>query len=168
MLPGEKFFLFTAMFGQDPALLEKVSDILKRKFGPVIAASELFDFSHTDYYEDEMGKNLKKIFFAFKKPIRPERLIDIKLSAMKIESRFSITLKRRVNLDPGYISPGKVVLATHKDYSHRIYLGKGVYAEVTLFYKDNSFNFFPWTYPDYKTTISIDFFNRARKLCYNK
>lgn len=160
------------MFGQNRDLLEEASLVLKRKFGPIMVRSKLFDFTHTDYYEGEMGKGLKKTFLVFKKQIKPEKLIDLKLYAMKIESRFSVKkdgiARRMVNLDPGYLSLSKLVLSTHKDYSHRIYLGKGIYAEVTLFYKDNSFRPFPWTYPDYAASEYITFFNDARKSCYNK
>jgi hypothetical protein len=87
---------------------------------------------------------------------------------MKIEKRFSIANKRQINIDPGYLSLDKVVLATHKDYSHRLYLGKGIYGEVTLFFKDKTFNPFPWTYPDYRTHEYINFFNDAREICYNR
>jgi len=179
----ELVFLFTAIFTRDVSLFEKIFNIMERRFGPVSKRSKIFNFTQTDYYTEEMGPGLKKIFFVFKKPISPERLIDIKLYTMKLESKFSArTLclekshrsmkrrgeKRRVNLDPGYLSLSKVVLATHKDYAHRLYLGKGIYGEITLFFKDKTFTPFPWTFPDYRTPDYINFFNNARKLCYNK
>ena len=164
----ELVFFFTAIFGQDVSLIEKASGIMERRFGPVSNRSKIFNFTQTDYYTAEMGGGLKKMFFVFKKPIFPENLIDIKLYTMKLESKFSVSEKRRVNLDPGYLSLSKVVLATHKDYAHRLYLGKGIYGEITLFFKDKTFTPFPWTFPDYRTPDYINFFNDERKICYNK
>lgn len=173
-LSGKKrlVFLFVGIFGQDQSLFEEISKIMERKFGPICGRSELFDFIHTDYYTEEMGPNLKKIFYVFERPIPPQKLVDIKLYTNRLEARFSKKekgiMRRQVNLDPGYLSLNKVVLASTKDYSHRLYLGKGIYGEVTLFYKDKIFNPFPWTYPDYKTAGYINFFNQMRKLCYNR
>lgn len=164
----ELVFLFTAIFTQDVSLIEKASNIMERRFGPISNRSKIFNFTQTDYYTEEMGGGLKKMFFIFKKPIAPEKLIDIKLYTMKLESKFSVGEKRRVNLDPGYLSLSKVVLATHKDYAHRLYLGKGIYGEITLFFKDKTFTPFPWTFPDYRTPDYINFFNDERKICYNK
>lgn len=165
-------FLFTAIFSRDVSLFDKISVILERKFRRISKRSKIFDFIHTDYYTEEMGKDLKKMFFVFGKPISPEKLINIKLYTMKLERKFSIKenvcLKRRVNLDPGYLSLSKVVLSTRKDYTHRLYLGKDIYGEITLFFKDKTFTPFPWTFPDYRTPEYINFFNDARKLCYNK
>jgi hypothetical protein len=94
---------------------------------------------------------------------------------MKVEAKFALAppkengkIKRTLNLDPGYLSLAKVVLASTKDYSHRLYLGRGIYGEVTLFFKDKSYNPYPWTYPDYRTPEYINFFNQMRKICYNK
>lgn len=168
-------FLFLGLFGQNPSLFEEAVDILQRRFGPVLTHSTLFDFTHTDYYREEMGSNLKKMFYVFKKPILPESLPRIKLYTIKVEAKFALAtpkkngrIKRTLNLDPGYLSLGKVVLASTKDYSHRLYLGRGIYGEVTLFFKDKSYNPYPWTYPDYRTPEYINFFNQIRKMCYNK
>ena len=164
--------LFVGIFGRDTSFFETVARIMRRKFGHIHSRSELFDFTHTDYYMEEMGENLKKMFFVFEKPIYPGQLADIKRYTGKLEAKFSQKeeglTRRRVNLDPGYLSLNKVVLASTKDYSHRLYLGKGIYGEVTLFFKNKTFTPFPWTYPDYKTPGYVNFFNEMRKICYNR
>ena len=173
--------LLVGIFGWDTSLFEVIARIMERKFGPICGRSELFDFTHTDYYTEEMGPNLKKIFYVFSRPIHPDELAAIKLYTRKLEARFSLKeteygrrnrewpeRRRQVNLDPGYLSLNKVVLASTKDYSHRLYLGKGIYGEVTLFFKNKTFTPFPWTYPDYKTLGYVNFFNEMRKICYNR
>lgn len=168
----ELVYLFLGVFGREPSLFEEIAAIMERKFGCICGRSELFNFDHTGYYTEEMGPGLKKKFYAFENPIVSQKLVDIKNYTNKLEARFAQKaggeMRRRVNLDPGYLSLNKVVLASTKDYSHRLYLGKGIYGEVTLFYKDKTFTPFPWTYPDYKTSGYIDFFNRMRKIYYNR
>ena len=138
--------------------------LLSRRFGKVDFDSLGIAFVHTDYYKDEFGDNLKKRFVSFKRLILPAKLPQIKLITNSIESKFSKAGKRCVNIDPGYLDSAKLVLATTKDFVHRIYLSKGIYAEVTLYYKDKTFNSWPWTYPDYRTVEYIGIFNRIRSL----
>ena len=112
-----------------------------------------------------MGRGLKRRFYSFSESIKPDRLVDIKLLTNEIEDRFSRSAdfpSRRINLDPGYISPAKLVLASTKNYSHRIYLAKGIYAEVTLYFEKGTFHSFPWTYPDYKSKEYLEIFNKIR------
>lgn len=145
---------------------------MERKFGHISSRSELFDFTHTDYYTEEMGPNLKKIFYVFERPIPLQKLVDVKIYTNRLEAKFSKRekgiMRRQVNLDPGYLSLNKVVLASTKDYSHRLYLGKGIYGEVTLFFKNKTFTPFPWTYPDYQTPGYIKFFNSVRKIGWGR
>lgn len=135
----------TALFARAAALLERA---LRNK---VDFESEVSDFSHTDYYTKEMGPGLKRKFISFEKVVDPEGLYKVKLAANKLERRLSSGERRVINIDPGYLDLSKLVLFSTKDYSHRIYLRNGIYAEVTLFYRDRAFNPWPWTYPDYKT-----------------
>ncbi|MCX5656952.1 MAG: DUF4416 family protein, partial [Candidatus Omnitrophica bacterium] len=105
-------------------------------------------------------------FISFKKSINAERIIKIKLFTNKLEG---ITCRpklsgRKINLDPGYVTDAKLVLATTKDYCHRIYLGGGIFGEVTLGFKEGSFRDFPWTYPDYRKLGYINFFNEVRTI----
>ncbi|MBA7589860.1 hypothetical protein ES708_31953 [subsurface metagenome] len=136
------------------------------EFGEIAFKSDEFDFIMTDYYTPEMGENLKKRFYCFSQPINPEKLSEVKRKTNDIENEFSRgsgkTLSRTVNIDPGYITLSKLVLASTKDYSHRIYIGDNIYAEVTLQFIKNSFIPIETTYPDYQIPLSIDFFNDVR------
>jgi len=147
-------------------MLECTVTSLEDEFGPIEFKSAAFDFDMTDYYTDEMGEDLRKIFYCFKNPIEPGILPDIKLKTNEIELRFARGDKenplRTVNIDPGYITLSKLVLASTKDYSHRIYIGKGIYAETTLRFLHGLFVSIDTTYPDYRTPLATDFFNRAR------
>lgn len=155
--------LFTAVFTNQTELFDSVKKILEKEFGRIDMESEIFPFENTDYYEEEMGKNLKKKFFFFEKLIMPENIVDIKLKTIEIEENFKVEGKRKINIDPGYIDLSKIVLSSTKDFSHRIYLGKGIYAEVTLFFKKGIFHPFPYTYPDYRTEGYIKVFTMARE-----
>jgi hypothetical protein len=114
-----------------------------------------------------MGPNLLRKFVGFEKLIRPKELASAKLFTNDLEEKISERFgseRRVINLDPGYITLAKLVLASTKDYSHRIYLGDGIFAEVTLYYSNKRFHAWPWTYPDYKTSDYCRFFERMRKL----
>lgn len=126
--------------------------------------SEVMDFTFTGYYDKEMGAGIKRQFVSFTRLILPEQLPVIKLLTNKIEQDLALKGKRRVNIDPGYLSLAKVVLATTKDYSHRLYLEQGIYGEVTLTYARGKFSSFPWTYPDYQTQAYQQFFGEIREI----
>jgi len=111
-----------------------------------------------------MGKDLKRKFISFQKLIPPPRISEIKLFTNGIEKRFAKVNKRRINIDPGYLNSAKLVLATTKDFSHRIYLRKGIFAELTLFYEDKKFHPLKWTYPDYCSQPYYDILNRIRDI----
>ena len=130
----------------------------------MLISSEVFPFRYTDYYRDEMGDGLRKVFFAFSSFVCPDEIDSWKRWTVNLERRYSQRGKRRVNLDPGYLTLSKLVLASTKNYSHRIYIRKGIYAEITLRYFNDSYRDLEWTYPDYKDEPSIDFLNEARVL----
>lgn len=136
---------------------------MRRRFGEIDFESAVFDFSQTDYYRKEFGPGLLRQFISFKKLIPAERLSKIKNLTNKIERKLSNSGRRTVNIDPGYICLSKLVLASTKDYKHRIYLGGGIYAEITLIYQGKIF--VPWecTYPDYRSPEYIEVFNRIRE-----
>lgn len=151
--------------------LEEAKKYLVRKFGEIDYESSMIDFNFTDYYQKEMGRNLKRRFISFKNLIAPVELPDIKLYTNRLEERFSRSKNkpsRNINLDPGYITSAKLILATTKDYFHRIYLNSGIFAEITLFFKVGSFQPFNWTYLDYKTKQYINIFNCIRNLYMKK
>lgn len=127
-------------------VLKKMED----RFGSIDILSKRLDFSHTDYYEDEMGKGLFRKIVSFEKLIKPDSLSDIKLFTNGVEDKYlKEDGKRIINIDPGYISLEKMVLASCKNFSHRIYLKKGVYADLTLIYRTGGFQPLEWTFPDY-------------------
>lgn len=133
-------------------------------FGALDLKSKVFAFDYTDYYLEEMGSPLYKQFVAFAKLIPPEALAEVKRATNRIEERFRSAGKRTVNLDPGYVDAARVVLATTKDYDHRVYLQKGIFADVHLRFRHTGLAFNPWTYPDYKSAEAQDFFLKLREL----
>ena len=141
--------LIVSLFTGDQTLLAVARGALANHFGRIDYESEILPFDHTSYYSREFGDHLLRQVVAFADLIAPERLAEIKHSTNELEATWLDGGRRRVNLDPGYVSLGKLVLATTKDYSHRIYLGQGIYAEVTLKYEHGVFRAWGWTYPDY-------------------
>jgi len=137
------------------------------KFGPIDAKSPEFDFNTSDYYKDEMGNDLKKIFYSFEKLVQPDSLADIKNRTILIELEFVTNNNRNINIDPGYLEESKLVLASTKNFSHRIYLKDNIWAEVTLAYTRSEFKTHPWTYPDYSSELALKFLTAAR-IIYRK
>ena len=162
----KKVTLVIGMLSKDKKLFDKAEEFFIKDFGPIDYRSPALLFKYTDYYEREMGAGLKRVFISFKKLISPEKISKIKLLANSVEEKLAKNNKRRINLDPGYVSDAKLILATTKDYCHRIYLTNGIYAEVTLKWRRDGFEPFEWTYPDYQSREYIDIFNTLRKrLC---
>jgi len=142
---------------------------LCKHFGAIDSRSAEFPFDITDYYSDQMGTNLTRRFLSFADLIAPDRLAEIKLLTNQLERDLAATAKwpveRPINIDPGYVTLSKLILATTKDYAHRVYLGRGIYAEVTLKFKKGKFEPWPWTYPDYRTEGYLSWFAKVRDLC---
>ncbi|MFQ5812312.1 MAG: DUF4416 family protein [Anaerolineae bacterium] len=156
--------LIASMFTASGELLEEAQGKLSQKFGPIDYESELLPFDHTTYYAAEFRENLKRRFVAFEKLVPPGELAEIKLLTNALEMEWAVEGNRRINIDPGYVSHSKLVLATTKNHAHRIYLGQGIYAEVTLHFRDGTFRAWPWTYPDYASPPLIAIFNQIREL----
>lgn len=155
--------LFVGMIGKTETLFKKAEDLLKERFKEPDLISCVFPFDATTYYNNEFGKPLKKKFISFKELILEGMLSEIKVFTNALEEKFLNKGKRRINIDPGYLTTGKVVLASTKDSYHRIYLKDGIYAEVTLYFYKGGFHEFPWTYPDFKKKEYRDFFLKLRK-----
>lgn len=149
---------------QSNVVRDKTLVLLKEHFGDIDFCSQPKNFEYTDYYEPELGSSLKRIFVSFKRLWGEDKLAALKLYTNKLEKHFSQKGKRRINIDPGFLSLGKLILATTKDQSQRIYLRDGIFAEVTLFFKEGSFRPLSWTYPDYRSKEYIDIFNSIRKI----
>ncbi|MDZ7294224.1 MAG: DUF4416 family protein [candidate division KSB1 bacterium] len=141
--------------------------LLQERFGEIVLESEHYPFDFTTYYEDEMGTSLRKYFVSFAELIQPEDLVDAKLCTNAMEQELATAGKRNVNLDPGYLECAKVVLATTKDYGHRIYLGRGIYGDLHLRYRHGHFEPLEWTYPDYRQPLSLEFFAKVREWYLN-
>ena len=135
-------------------------------WGKIALASPLFDFTETNYYEQSMGTDLKKKLFAFESLIDPSAITPAKHQSNDWEESFKTaneyTEKRPINIDPGYLTEAKLVLATTKDRDHRIYLDNGIFAEVTLYYRQGVWEKSRWTYPDYQRPDFHEFFNQCR------
>jgi len=138
--------------------------MLEKMFGTIDFRSPLMNFTQTDYYNDEMGEELKRVIFSFKKLVRPESAYKAKLKTNALEKKLSQNGKRRINIDPGYLNMSKLVLFSTKDYTHRIPMPRGIFAEITLFYQNKQYNPWPWTYPDYKTKEYRDIFESIRNI----
>ncbi len=147
--PPKPAKLVIGLFTRKQELMTDVAGRLMECFGPIDLISPLFPFDFTTYYEKEMGSPLFRKIFAFKCLIKQDDLSGIKLKTNAIEEVFATDQKRQVNIDPGYLLMERLVLATGKNFAHRIHIGKGIYADLTLIYQKNSFQPLPWTYPDY-------------------
>jgi hypothetical protein len=160
--------LFIGMLSPEPELFDICADIVCQEYGPIDCQSEIVPWTNSDFYQDEMGSGILRKFIFFEQLIDPGDLPAIKISTARIEKNLAIqtvnNARRRINLDPGYVTEAKVVLATTKDYTHRLYIGEGIYAEVTLRYvnKNRSFSPFDYTYLDYRSETYTTMFNKAR------
>lgn len=156
--------LIAAITINDVNLWPTVRERLETEFSPIDSFLDWYDFTHTTYYESEMGANLKKRMVSFQDLIAPEALPEIKVRTNQLEEAFAVEGRRRVNIDPGYVCSAKLVLATTKDYGHRLYLGQGIFGDVHLRYQRKTFQPQEWTYPDYREPQVIYFFEEVRKL----
>lgn len=161
---------FVGMLSPDASLFDACAEIIRAEYGLIDHQSDILPWSNTAYYREEMGPGIVRKFLFLERLRDPAELPEMKLFTDGIEKAFSArsggALKRRINLDPGYVTEAKVVLATAKDFSHRVYIGKGIYAEVTLRYSANDRSFMPCdhTYPDYRTEAYTTLFNNARDI----
>jgi hypothetical protein len=160
-----KFFL--GLLTSRPDLAAEIEERISLAFGEVDLRSDSFPFNSTDYYEKEMGKPITRRFFSLS-DLRPaELLAEMKLKTNELETLFAqavSAVRRPVNLDPGYIEQSKIVLASTKNFYHRILLADGIYAEVTMHYEKGGWQPFPWTFPDFRGGRYNEFFTRLREV----
>ncbi len=165
--PTPAAVLLMAAFSRYDEALDWARDRAVETFGPVAMRSDAFDFDQTDYYDTTMGTGLRKIFFTFGAPFDPADLPDVKLTANRWEQEYAGHADhpepRPLNIDPGYLTLGKLVLASTKDHAHRIYLARGIYAEVTLYYKHDRWRPREWTFADYRREDYQQFFSQCRR-----
>lgn len=163
--PGEPIpsKLFASLIAGEDDLCCQTMETLKKGLGEIDWISEKLPFDFTHYYDQEMGGNLFRYFITFAPLISRDSLPGIKLETNHLEETFARSGgNRRVNIDPGYLCHSQVILATTKGYAHRPYLAKGIYADLTLIYRDKSFQPLDWTYPDYRQEGTIQLFNQIR------
>ncbi|MCL2143929.1 MAG: DUF4416 family protein [Endomicrobia bacterium] len=154
--------LFCGIISADDEITKKAFEELETKFGKIDIKSETVPFDFTSYYNSEMGGDLKRFWVSFESLIFADELAEIKIFTNAVEDGFAVNNKRRVNIDPGYLNPANVILASTKDFSHRIYLSKGIYGEVTVMYQKKDFIKLPWSYPDYLSAPAKKFLLEAR------
>ena len=154
--------LFIGIFTSEKELTFDVLNALVDRFGPVDLISPWLPFDFTTYYKEEMGASLKRRIFSFKTLIDQPAIVKIKLDTNRMEKRWSRDGNRRINLDPGYLLAERLVLATGKNFSHRIYLDKGIYADLTLVFQQGAYHALPWTYPGYQQPELQMFFAKVR------
>lgn len=156
--------LICGLIAREPHI-SGAEELLEKTFGKIDSASEVISFDFSDYYEPEMGKELLRRWVSFEGTIGQPEIVRAKLKAIGMERDLaSPDGKRTVNLDAGYVSASKLVLASTKNFSHRIYLWGGIFAEIALIFEHGSFEPLRWTYPDYRTEVAVEYFKRVRKL----
>ena len=165
--PPKPAKLVISIFLKDKDLINSLTDELSQKFGNIDIISDWMSFDYTSYYESEMGTPLFRKMISFTNLIEQSRLSEIKLETNKLELKLSKDKKRRVNIDPGYLLLERFVLATGKNFTHRIYIGNKIYADLTLIYTKGDFKTLAWTYPDYADKPVITFLNKVRNQYIN-
>ncbi|MBF0473638.1 MAG: DUF4416 family protein [Nitrospirae bacterium] len=163
----ERGLLFSGLLYSDTFVYSQTIPVLKDMFGEIYYESPALSWSHSNFYKEELGLPILRRFIFFDGIYDPSRLADSKLIANNIEQQFSIDGKRRINIDPGYMTLAKVVLASTKNYSHRIYLDKGIFAELTLINIKGKFQPLLFTYPDFKETPTLDIFHHVRNMAHS-
>jgi hypothetical protein len=154
--------LVASLFSAERPLMEEAISFLSNAVCPVDWVSGEMAFDKTDYYTAEMGWPLFRRFVSFAALIPFEDLVRIKLLTNEYESKTGLYGRRRINIDPGCLSAERLILATGKNYIHRVYLGSGIYADLTLIYREGSFRKLEWTYPDYASPEVTEMFNTLR------
>jgi len=167
----EPFFPVKLIFGiisGSQGLIEEIEEPLTQRYGLIDFRSPLVPFTFTDYYTSQMGENLLRRFIGFQQLIKPELLPDIKIYSNQLEEEYALRsprVSRPINLDPGYLTASCLILASTKNYSHRIPLREGIYAQLEyIFKKRGEVQTFPWTYPDYRTKGHQQIFLELRSI----
>jgi len=158
--PGK---LIIGLLMTDRALFEPLAVELFSMYGAPDMISSWMSFDYTAYYESELGSPLYRRLLTFKTLIDQLELAAVKLATNRLEQEYSQNHRRRVNIDPGYLLYERFVLASGKNFAHRIYIGQCIYADLTLVYRKGAYETLPWTYPDYADQPIRSFLERVRK-----
>ena len=164
--PHKPVLLFVAVFSRHEAAIDWAKEKLTSQWGPIALASPVFEFRETAFYEASMGADLRKTLWAFETLSEPAALPALKHQSNAWEEEYQKLGRhvelRPLNLDPGYVTEAKLVLATTKDRDHRLYLAEGIFGEVTLFFRHGAWVSRPWTYPDYQRPEYHQFLTQCR------
>jgi hypothetical protein len=159
--------LVIGLLSGEPGMLESMRARLADRFGPEEEVLPPIPFTWTRYYLDELGPEPWRSFVSYERLIQREEVVAIKRWTNELEAETSVEGKRRVNLDPGYMTLGQFFLATTKDQRHRVYVRDGIFIEPTLYFENGLFQPFAWTYPDYRSEVYLGYLRDARaKLAY--
>ena len=166
----EKEKLIIGVIYHEKEILDRALEILTREFGEIEAVSEDFSFSKefSTYYDEEMGGEGLRRIYSFKETVDPSRQAAIKLRTNEIEAELSQDGGRQINLDPGFINHGRLLLATTKATGFRIPLSDGIYTELTLFWARGGWQKLPWTYRDYQSEKVQKFITQVRRTYLNQ
>lgn len=159
--------LICGIISSEERFFKKAEEHLVRLYGPLDLSSPFFPFNFTDYYEKQMGKDLKRQFISFMSLISPQTLSEIKIRTNTLEKEIREEMKqnrRAVNIDPGYLTASALIMATAKDFAHRIPLQDGIYAHLELLFGKDVVRTLDWTYPDFKTEQYQKFFLDVRRI----
>jgi len=158
--------LIVGILASDERCLAAAREGVLGALGPADLFSEVWAFDQTDYYADELGPRVLRQFVSIEQLIDPGDLADVKHRTNEMERQLAATLAmpfpRPVNLDPGVVEPSKLILASTKNFAHRIYIGRKMYAEVTLVFDKGQWRLLPYTFPDYKRPEYHAFFSMVR------
>jgi hypothetical protein len=159
--------LMVGILAADGRCLDAACRRVIETFGQADLTSPVYPFDLTEYYKEQAGPNILRQFLAIEQLIDPGQMADIKHKANQIEKELAESLKtpfsRPVNLDPGYVEPSKLVLASTKNFAHRVYIGTGIWAEVTLTYNRGIWQVYPYTFPDFKSGRYNTFLSEVRE-----
>ncbi len=163
--PPKGRLIVSIIYNSMDALADSLSR-LEKQFGRV--QCETMEIAYTgEQYAEEMGEQLQRRLYSFSKEVERDKLPDIKTACAKIEKQFGDIVDdypfRTVNIDPGIMTPENVIMASHREFNHRVYLGSGVFAELTLVFSRGRFVRLPWTNPDFCQGEAIEFFLRVRE-----
>ncbi len=165
--PFARAKLICGIISSEDLTFQRVEEELSAVHGPVDLKSRCFPFDLTSYYESEMGKNLRRRFLSFESLVAPERLSTIKLETNALEKKLREELdssRRVANIDPGILTASSLIMATTKDFSHRIPLAHGIYAHLELLFSKTGVRLLNWTYPDFRQETYQRFFLEARRI----
>lgn len=166
--PDSCMLFLSALCAAWPDVKPALQSDLVEMFGPIAHESEELPFDHTKYYDRELGTPITRIVMGFETLVRPETLSEVKLATNALEERYATGGDRRVNLDPGLLSQERLVLATGKNFTHRIYLNHGIWADLTLIYQQGGWRSLPWTFQDYAHERMLSHLTALREILRRK